>query len=162
MVFEEDQQVKIHHATFYDYLVSCKGKPRYIDARIHKVVIASRCFETMATSLKHDIGNLQSSPSLGKNVKDLGEPIRGDIPFYLQYVCCNWFRHLRDVPYTPELCDKLRSFVYNELLFWFEVISLMGIFSDHVGAGVTCAILWIEVCGQYLFFVYILSKVDPG
>ncbi|PAV17406.1 WD40 domain containing protein [Pyrrhoderma noxium] len=77
----------------------------------------------MATSLKHDICNLQSSPSFGKNVKDLGEPIRGDIPFYLQY---------------------LRSFVYNQLLFWFEVISLMGIFSDHVGAGVTCAILWIE------------------
>ena len=62
----------------------------------------------------------------------------------------------------PELCDKLRSFVYNQLLFWFEVISLMGIFSDHVGAGLTCAILWIEVRGQYLFFVYILSKVDPG
>ena len=68
VVFEEDQQVKIHHATFYDYLVSCKGKPWYIDARIHEVVIASRCFETMATSLKHDICNLQSSPSLGKNV----------------------------------------------------------------------------------------------
>ena len=82
---------------------------------------------------------------LNEHVPDLDERIEENIPSFLKYICCNWFYHMRDVPYSLELCERLKSFSYRRLLFWFEVLSLTETFSNHVGTALLYTIHWVGV-----------------
>ncbi|PAV14651.1 nucleotide-binding-oligomerization-domain like receptor [Pyrrhoderma noxium] len=140
--YEEGQPIRIYHASFYDYLISCEGSAWHIDVGVDRANIASRCFKRMSDSLKYNICNLQSG-LLNSNVPNLDERVVQCIPPSLKYMCCNWAHHLRDVPYTQELCSQLQSFVHNQLLFWFEVLSLTNTFDNNVGPALQFAIDWV-------------------
>ncbi|PAV14717.1 nucleotide-binding-oligomerization-domain like receptor [Pyrrhoderma noxium] len=143
VVFEPDNPISIRHASFYDYLVSCKEHPWYIDAEVQKSYIATKCLERMGELLKYNICDLQSGYVLNRDVPDLENRVVQCIPPSLKYICCNWAHHLRDVPYTQELCSQLQSFAYNQLLFWFEVLSLTNTFDNNVGPALQFAIDWV-------------------
>ena len=64
IVYEPGNPITIRHASFYDYLVSCKGRHWYIDPEAQKVYIASKCLERMGDLLKHNICNISSSSTL--------------------------------------------------------------------------------------------------
>ena len=146
--YEEGQPIRIYHASFYDYLISCKGSAWYIDEGVERANIASRCLKRMSDSLKYNICNLRSG-LLNSNVPNLDERVAQCIPPSLEYTCCNWAHHLRDVPYTQELCSQLQSFVHNQLLFWFEVLSLTNTFDNNVGPALQFAIDWVGVSALY-------------
>ena len=59
--YEQGQPIAIHHTSFYDYLISCEGCPWYIDVKMQKADIASKCLERMGDLLRHDICNISSS-----------------------------------------------------------------------------------------------------
>ena len=145
VAYGEGQPIKIHHTSFYDYLVSCVDMPWHIDIEAQKRNIANICFDRMGELLRYDICGLEMSLKFNKDVPDLDERIAKNIPSFLKYVCCNWFNHIRDVPYSPELCKQLKSFAYVRLLFWFEVLSLTETFSDHVGTALLYTIQWVGV-----------------
>ena len=145
VVYEEGRPIKIYHVSFYDYLVSCVGQPWYIDAGVQKTNIVNRCFDRMRELLRYDICGLKTSLMLNENVPDLDERVKKNIPSFLKYICCNWFNHIRDVPYSQELCEQLKSFAYFQLLFWFEVLSLTKTFSSHVGTALMHTIQWVGV-----------------
>ena len=102
----------------------------------------------MSDSLKYNICDLQSG-LLNSNVPNLDERVAQSIPPSLEYICCNWAHHLRDVPYSRELCSQLQSFAHNQLLFWFEVLSLTNTFDNNVGPALQFAIDWIGVSVLY-------------
>ncbi|PAV17360.1 WD40 domain containing protein [Pyrrhoderma noxium] len=120
VAYEEGQPIKIHHTSFYDYLVSCVGQPWYIDIEAQKTSIVNKCFDRMGELLRYDICGLETSLKFNKDVPDLDERIEKNVPSFLKYICCNWFNHIRDVPYSRELCEQLKSFASDRLLFWFE------------------------------------------
>ena len=99
----------------------------------------------MEELLRYDICGLEMFLKFNKDVPDLDERIEKNIPSFLKYICCNWFNHLRDVPYSQELCEQLKSFAYVRLLFWFEVLSLTKTFSNHVGTALLYTIQWVGV-----------------
>ncbi|PAV14658.1 nucleotide-binding-oligomerization-domain like receptor [Pyrrhoderma noxium] len=141
--YEEGQPIRIHHTSFYDYLISCEGSAWYIDAEVQKSYIATKCLERMGELLKYNICNLQSGYVLNSDIPDLENRVVQCIPPSLEYICCNWAHHLRDVPYTQELCSQLQSFAHNQLLFWFEVLSLTDTFNNNVGPALQYAIDWV-------------------
>ena len=59
--YESGNPINIRHTSFYDYLVSCKEMPWYIDADEQKVYIASKCLEWMGDSLRYNICNIPSN-----------------------------------------------------------------------------------------------------
>ena len=146
VVYEPGGPIVIRHTSFRDYLVSCKGNPWYIDPEVQKVYIASRCLERMGDFLRYNICDIPSIYVLNSDVPDLENRVTQCIPPFLKYICCYWAHHLRDVPYSRELCYQLRSFVYNQLLFWFEVL-LTNTFNEHVGPALLFAIEWVGVSG---------------
>ena len=135
----------IRHASFYDYLVSCKEMPWYIDADKQKSYIVSKCLERMGDLLRYNICNIPSSFVFNIDVPDIDNLVSRNIPPFLGYICCNWARHLQDISYSRKLHRQLRSFVYNQLLFWFEVLSLTSTFNDHIGPALLFAIQWVGV-----------------
>ncbi|PAV17364.1 WD40 domain containing protein [Pyrrhoderma noxium] len=151
VAYEEGQPIKIHHTSFYDYLVSCVGQPWYIETEAQKTSIVNNCFDRMEELLRYDICGLEMSLVFNKDVPDLDERIEKNIPSFLKYICCNWFNHLRDVPYSQELCEQLKSFAYVRLLFWFEVLSLTKTFSNHVGTALLYTIQWVGNNDKELF-----------
>ena len=144
-MYEPRNLITIRHASFYDYLVSCKEKPWYIDPSVQRAYIASKCLVRMGALLKHNICDIPSSFSLNSDVPDIDNRVTQCIPPFLKYICCNWIHHLQDVSYSQHLCSKLRLFVYNQLLFWFEVLSLTNTFKKHVGPALLFAIRWVGV-----------------
>lgn len=146
ITYEENKPIKIHHSSFYDYLVSCKGCPWYIDEKVEKERVVRVCFDRMENLLQYNICQLEPSAAVfNANVSDLDERLKKNIPPSLRYICCNWAYHLRDVPYSQEICDKVRLFAQNRLLFWFEVLSLTDKFNDHAGTALLSAIAWVGV-----------------
>ena len=99
----------------------------------------------MGELLRLNICELETSLVFNKDVPDLDERIAKNIPSFLKYICCNWFNHIHDVPYSQELCEQLKSFAYVRLLFWFEVLSLTDTFSNHVGTALLYTIQWVGV-----------------
>ncbi|PAV14701.1 nucleotide-binding-oligomerization-domain like receptor [Pyrrhoderma noxium] len=140
--YEEGQPIRIHHTSFYDYLISCEGSAWHIDVEVERANIASRCLERMSDSLKYNICNLQSG-LLNSNVPNLDNRVAQCIPPSLEYICYNWAHHLRDVSYSQGLCTQLRLFVYNQSLFWFEALSLTNTFDNNVGPALQFAIDWV-------------------
>ena len=145
VAYGEGQPIKIHHTSFYDYLVSCENMPWHIDIEVQKRNIANICFDRMGELLRYDICGLEMSLKFNKDVPDLHKRIERNIPSFLKYICCNWSNHIRDVPYSLELCERLKSFAYHQLLFWFEVLSLTETFSNHVGTALLYTIQWVGV-----------------
>ena len=145
VVYEPGNPITIRHASFYDFLVSSKGRPWFVDSEVQRAYIVSRCLERMGHLLKHNICDIPSSSVLNADVPDVDNRVTRCIPPFLKYMCCNWAHHIQDVSYSQELCSRLRSFVYNQLLFWFEVLSLTNTFNHHVGPALVFAIQWVGV-----------------
>ena len=143
--YERGQPITIYHASFYDYLISCEGEPWHVDPSVQRAYIASKCFERMKRLLKYNICNIPSRSVLNADVPDIDIRVTQYIPQFLKYICCNWIHHLQDVSYSQHLCFQLQSFVYNQLLFWFEVLSLTNTFNHHVGPALLLAIEWVGV-----------------
>ena len=118
---------------------------RYVNTGVQRTYIASICLEPTGESHKYNICNLQSSYVLNKDVPNIDDRVTRYIPPFLKYICCYWAHHLQDVPYSQELCCRLRSFAHKQLLFWFEVLSLTNTFNDTVGPALLFAIQWVGV-----------------
>ena len=92
--YEEGQPIRIYHASFYDYLISCEGSAWYIDVGVERENIARRCLERMGMSLSHNICKIPPTYVLNCDVPDLDERVAQCIPPSLEYICCNWAHHL--------------------------------------------------------------------
>ena len=149
--YEKGQPIRIHHASFYDYLTSCKDEIWYIDVEKQKVYIASKCLERMGDLLRYDICDIQSNYVLNTDVPDIDNRVTQYVPSFLKYIRCNWARRLQDVSYSEELCSQPRFFVYNQLLSWFEVLSFTNTFNDHVEPALLFVIKWVGVSILHLF-----------
>jgi hypothetical protein len=93
---------------------------------------------------------LQTSYLSNKAVPGLSQQIEKAIPPHLAYACQFWADHLHPALRSGILKTNLQDFIYNNLLYWFEALSLL----DNVALA-TPALLktaqWSRVSGILLY-----------
>lgn len=124
--YKPGEPIRLFHTSFSDYLLSVGViEDWFIDIPAQHARIATRCFSVMENKLRFNICNLKSSYVRNDDVDGLDEVIKARIPPQLSYSCKFWAHHLREVPFMPTLFQNLSVFLYNRLLFWLEVLSLL-------------------------------------
>ncbi|KAJ5722922.1 vegetative incompatibility protein HET-E-1 [Penicillium malachiteum] len=129
-----DQQIRLHHPTFRDFLLDkdrCSDVKLWIDSTLAHKEFAERCVDLMSKNLRKNISGLKSS---GTFVKDI-EPsqIKQYIPPDLQYACLYWVSHCQQGAIHLQDDDEFHRFFQESFLYWLEAVNLMGK-GDEAGA----------------------------
>ncbi|KAK7676695.1 hypothetical protein QCA50_020327 [Cerrena zonata] len=126
------------HASFGDYLTDItrsRGQPWSLAECDVDHDLVLRCFHIMSTQLRFNICNLETSGRLNKDYPDLNERIEKHISPQLRYASTYWWRHLKEIQtWQEDVGSALRSFSEEKLLFWLEVVSLIGNVGDTLEA----------------------------
>ncbi|KIL57170.1 hypothetical protein M378DRAFT_16435 [Amanita muscaria Koide BX008] len=136
ILLDGDDVPRIYHKSFPDYLTDqarCKDPRLLIDPEIHHTQTATWCFEIMDKHLKRNILGLGDPARFMSNedgLKEDGitdEQIQAKIPQQLRYACVFWVNHLEIANVKdPLLMNSLAKFADEHMLYWFEVLSLIG------------------------------------
>jgi hypothetical protein len=129
LLWSPGQPVRLLHASFADYLTDprrCGKKPWSIDLPTANHALAVACLQRMNVGLHFNICGLESSYLGNADVSDLPERISSAIPAYLMYACTFWAQHVQAAPQSGTILNKIHDFAYNKLLYWLEVLSLIG------------------------------------
>ena len=122
--------VRVRHLSILEFLTGkiCPDEFR-VDIQQANASMALSCLRTMIRELKFNICELETSCLSNADVEDLKDRVKRKISDGLQYSCLNWCGHLAAIRYQPngEAIERLKEFLGGErLLFWMEVLSLMG------------------------------------
>ncbi|EIW80758.1 hypothetical protein CONPUDRAFT_166178 [Coniophora puteana RWD-64-598 SS2] len=121
--------VQIYHASLRDFLQN-RGQIRdtdngqYPEPDLHHR-LASNCFRTMATLLRHDICNLRDPSLLHSEIPDFAQR-RDDLPRALLYACRHWLYHIQHTSPDGETYDLLADFMKQRVLFAIEAYAIFG------------------------------------
>ena len=124
--------VHIFHKSFPDFLTDqtrCRDHRFFVDPSIHHRELLLSCLSLMKERLKKNICKLDTYAVLSK-VQDLSSRKKDHIGDALGYACRFWTKHLLGIPYNDpgvgEVQEAIDRFFTTYLLFWIEVLSLMG------------------------------------
>ncbi|PAV14874.1 WD40 domain containing protein [Pyrrhoderma noxium] len=146
VVFEPGQPIRIHHTSLHDYLTSMRcDESWYINSDVEMNKIASRCFVLMKSHLHFNICDIETSFKFNKDIPNLQERVDKRIHPRLLYACRYWASHLRDVPYSSKILSELDNFMYKQLLYWIEVLSLTGSLYECFEPVLESAIEWAKL-----------------
>jgi hypothetical protein len=125
------QPIHLLHKSFSDFLTNDDGlgsnRYKINTAEIH-TRLAEACIQYMKTKLRQDICGVQK-PGITNDEIDTNS-IRSCIPSELEYACNYWFLHLKRS--GQSLSSFTYTFLYDHLLHWIEVSSLLGRLADGV------------------------------
>ncbi|PSS03508.1 hypothetical protein PHLCEN_2v3989, partial [Hermanssonia centrifuga] len=131
-VNDRDVPIRPLHISFRDFLTDEKRSHGFFVDEAgaqHSLGLAS--LRTMIKILRFNICKLESSYLLNDEIPDLQKRIDENIPSHLSYSCRFWARHL-DIASTngrianPDVRRLLKAFVDENILFWLEVLSILG------------------------------------
>ncbi|EJC99863.1 WD40 repeat-like protein [Fomitiporia mediterranea MF3/22] len=163
VAYAPGRPVHLFHTSFADYLLSapcsipcrthyvpsygqrpvdCLSGPWFIDKSSQQSAIAMRCFIVMKDMLHFNMCGLDSSFMYNKEVDGIDERISEKVPLHLQYACKYWAHHLSEAPFSHELLGELRTFAYERLLYWSEILSLLGQVSRTASRALLDAAAW--------------------
>ena len=134
----EDQPIRVFHKSFPDFLTEqtrCKDGRFFVNPSVHHKDILFSCLDLMKKCLKKNICNLDDYAVLSE-VEDL--PARREVCIggSLEYACRFWTRHLANVPSdgpsSKRVKEVVEEFLTKRLLYWIEVLSIVG----HLGVAV--------------------------
>ena len=124
--------VRAFHKSFPDFLTDqgrCKDKRFYINPSVHHQNILLSCLSLMEERLKRNICGLNDYAILTE-VEDLPTHRKEHIGEALEYSCQFWAKHLAEVPSdghdVEEVHKAIDKFFTTHLLFWIEVLTIMG------------------------------------
>jgi len=100
-----------------------------VDLQIHHTELLLSCLNLMRKRLKKNICNIDDYAVLSR-VEDLPLRRRAHIGDSLEYACHFWTRHLTQTPThgddVKEVQKAIEEFFTRHLLFWIEVLIIMG------------------------------------
>jgi hypothetical protein len=122
--------IRVRHLSISDFLVSddCQGDYR-VNLQDANVSMGIACLKTMFEQLRFNICKLEDSRLANDDVKDLPLRIKDNVSGTLQYSSLYWSNHLCFTPDTGDrrVWESLEKFFEGPyVLFWVEVLSLMG------------------------------------
>jgi hypothetical protein len=128
----EADPIRVFHKSFPDFLTDpgqCKDERFFINPSVHHREILLLCLGLMKEKLKRNICDLDDHVSLG-DVNNLPARRKTHIGDALEYACQFWTRHLLEIPSNShnieEVYKAIDDFFETQLLYWIEVLSLMG------------------------------------
>jgi hypothetical protein len=117
------------HKSFVEFISSERTDSRFhISESLSNTELALACFRIMKAGLHFNICKLETSYLRNDQVPDLTSRIEQNIRRHLAYACCFWSSHLQAVQAAQSKNNfivEVRSFLYNNLLYWLEVLSLL-------------------------------------
>ncbi|KAJ4379498.1 hypothetical protein N0V85_008839, partial [Neurospora sp. IMI 360204] len=126
--------VKTLHLSFRDFLVDPKMRatnPFWVDEEMTHGKLVTKCLKLLRDCLQEDICSLQRP---GKSRADVDRQIfLKRLPSEIQYACLYWVYHLKRSRRTVRDGDEEHHFLIGYLLYWLEVLSLMGRISESIG-----------------------------
>ena len=124
--------VRAFHKSFPDFLTDqgrCKDERFFINPSVHHQDILLSCLNLMEERLKRNICGLDEHTILTE-VGDLSTRQKEHIGDALGYSCQFWAKHLAEVPSSggdvEEVHKAIDKFFTTHLLFWIEVLTIMG------------------------------------
>ena len=124
--------IRVFHKSFPDFLMDprrCKEERFFINPSVHHEEILFSCLKLMKEKLKKNICNLDDYVIL-KKVGDISTRQKEHIGNALEYACQFWTKHLAGVSSSShnvkEVCRVIDEFFTTSLLFWIEVLAIMG------------------------------------
>ena len=124
--------IHVFHKSFPDFLMDpkrCKDRQFFVDPPVHHTKILFSCLSLIGERLKKNICELDDHAVLSE-VKDLAAHQKYHIGDALKYACQFWTKHLLKIPsdsfHIEEVQNAIDNFFKTCLLFWIEVLSLMG------------------------------------
>jgi hypothetical protein len=149
---QDDGIIRAFHASLHDFLTDknrCSFRIQ-VQPSIHHMEIVLLLFKCMMQNLKRDICEIGCLDE-NAEVKDLEERKMKYIGGSLSYACQYWAEHLSPISPLAVGADlvvgALREFVHSKLLYWIEVLSLLGKLSVVV-ASLMKARSWHSVRSQ--------------
>ncbi|CAE6472863.1 unnamed protein product, partial [Rhizoctonia solani] len=127
-VSETDAACRIStlHSSFPDYMLD-GGRSREFtcNAQAHNSKLAELCFQRISgNNRQFNICDLRSSCVLDKDVPDIDEKVKENIPSDLLYACQYWTVHLKLGIMSEDQVTQLEDFFSKRLLLWMEVLNL--------------------------------------
>ena len=129
-VIDSGPVLRFHHRSFEDFLLSpsfpqqCPELSAIQDRVYHERQLTVLCLRTLVSSKLHfNMCNLESS--IVKNV-DIQATAKTTIPPLVLYSCQYWADHFAHALSGGKLMDAVKFVMYEKLLFWMEVMSLLG------------------------------------
>ncbi|KIJ33644.1 hypothetical protein M422DRAFT_264414, partial [Sphaerobolus stellatus SS14] len=119
-----NEPIQPYHTSFRDFLTDENRSGKWyidVDNANHSMVLD--CFHTMNAGLHFNLCNLPSSFLSNKEMLPLGVE-KEVIAEPLKYACQFWEFHLKNTP-GQSLCEMIVTFVNENLLFWFEALSVL-------------------------------------
>jgi len=149
-VIESGPVLRFHHRSFEDFLLSSSFRDEHpnlsaIQNRVyHEHQLAVLCLKTLVSSKLHfNMCSLESS-----FIKNMGiqATTKSTIPPLVSYSCQYWADHLVHTPADETLMEAVEFVMYEKLLFWLEVMSLLG--KTYEASLILRRVLASKVCLQ--------------
>ena len=151
LILQEDinHHVQSFHKSFPDFIVDpnrCTNQRFCVSPPDHHSELLIGCLELMTKRLEKNMCKLPDAVT-NHEVDDLQNKAEQYIDHALQYACNSWHKHIVDtVPsHRLRITSMLHQFLEEKLLFWLEVLSVLGTVRDAVDA-LEAAAKWLEVC----------------
>ena len=144
---EHKNPIRLLHSSFHDFLTdkSRSGEDYFVDESGIQADLAVASLCVLRGGLCFNICGLESSFLLNSDVPGLAERVKAKIPSHLSYSSLFWAKHLEATKFDPTLAGHVKDILGNErILFWFEVLSLLGGFGNAVYA-LSSAARWSQV-----------------
>ena len=145
-ITDHNNPIRLLHSSFHDFLTDQSRSGHYFvnESGIQAdLALASLC--VLHGDLCFNICGLESSYLLNSDVPGLAERVKAKIPPHLSYSCLFWAKHLQASKFDPELAGHVKDILGNErILFWFEVLSLLGMLGDAAPA-LSSSARWSQV-----------------
>ena len=170
LILHEDVHYPVQpfHKSFLDFITDpdrCANKRFHVSPPGHHSQLLIGSLDLIERMLEKNMCKL---PDLVANsdVSDLKERIERYIDPALQYACQSWHTHLVAGRHstsvsTLEITSALHRFLEEKLLFWLEVLSVLGATRNAVNA-LRAAVDLLEVCGFYDRYLRRILRVSPG
>lgn len=125
---DDSTPIRAFHASFQDH-VTTQGRAHpdfYVDPVAHHAKLAMHCFEIMERYfVKDNICDLLSNVEYAE-IRELVKARRQrHIPHVLEYASRYWVDHFASSQNMSGLLSSLRSFVFERMLRWIDILSLL-------------------------------------
>ncbi|KAE9403162.1 WD40 repeat-like protein [Gymnopus androsaceus JB14] len=166
-IIQRDTPIRLVHTSIHDFLVDEKRSGEYaVKLEEGHQILAMSMLHLMITDLHFNMCNLESSYLLNSQVENLAERIIQNISPDLSYACLYWGSHIIYAQSCTILDPLLRRFFTEVLLFWMEVLSILGkvdVISETAGAlldyGNSVGALETDILREIQQFIQIFGRM---
>jgi serine/threonine protein kinase len=111
-------------------VVECAARADVHEAHL---LLATQCLRVMNEQLRQDICDIRDPGKLNSEITDLSQRLDANVSEELRYACVHWAEHLTSIrATTEELLEQVQLFCQWKILFWIELMSLLGCFWSSI------------------------------